>query len=574
MLKKTNSTEDRLSRGDGNQPARDNNERMRHFLRRLDSLERERSSWEDHWRDLARHFLPRRSRFLNAGDRTNDGEKQNKDLVDSTGILAVRTLSSGMQSGLTSPARPWFRLSLQDEAMAGSRGARAWLHAAQEHKINVFARSNFYDQIHMLYHELGVFGTACMLLEEDPRSVIRCRTLTAGEFALDTDAAGRVDTLYRRLRMTAHQIVGAWPETAPQRLRDMADRDDAQWLDLLHVIEPNPDHRPRRHDGRSRPFLSVYMMLSGQREILEDGGYYEFPALCPRWDATGSDIYGRSPAMDALADARMLQRMRRDGLESLAREVRPPLAVSAAAGQVAPDITPGAVNYISPLAQGQIGIAPLYQVRANLQALESTAAGYQEQIRRVFFNDLFAMLANLDQRMTATDVAERNAEKMLLLGPVLDRLRSELFQPLIERVHGIMRRNDLLPPAPPELQGQELKVEFVSILAQAQKAAGISAVRQVAGFVGQMAQIAPETLDKLNTDEAIDQVSEMLGTPPRLIRSDEEVAELRAARAQEQTRAKQAAMMREGLAMVKDGAKAARDAGVDLGGMLGGAGGE
>ncbi len=543
-------------------PQRSEEDRKKHYLRRLSALEQERQSWDGHWQDLARHFLPRRSRFLNKGDRTNDGEKQNKELVDSTGILSVRTLSSGMQSGLTSPARPWFRLSLQDEGAAGAGDAKNWLHDTQMRMANAFARSNFYDQIHMLYHELGVFGTACMVIEEDPISVIRCRTLTAGEFCMFTDAAGRADTLYRRLRMTARQMADAWPDTVPERVRRMAEQDNGQWLEVLHAVEPNPDHAPDRRDGKSRPFISVYMLLDGQREILEDSGYYEFPALCPRWDATGSDIYGRSPAMDALADTRMLQRMRRDGLESLAREVRPPLGMAASTNGVMPDITPGAVTVFSPLAQGQNNIWPLYQVKANLQGLEGTIAGYQNQIRRIFFNDLFAMLSDISRQMTATEVAERNAEKMLLLGPVLDRLRSELFQPLIERVYGIMERHGLIAFPPDSLQGQEIKVEFVSILAQAQKAAGISSVQQAAGFVGQMAQMNPAALDKLDTDEAVDQVAEMLGVPPRLIRGGEEVAELRAQREAQQAQMQQMEMMRAGVDMAGGAAKAAKDAGM------------
>ncbi len=545
-------------------------EKKKHYLRRLAALEQERAGWEPHWRELASMFLPRRARFLNSGDKANQGKKSDINLVDSTGILAARTLASGMQSGLTSPARPWFRLTLQDAEAARRGGSAAWLRAVQEVLENAFARSNFYDSAHMLYHELDVFGTGCMLVEEDSETTMRCRTLTAGEFCLDTNAAGRVDTLYRRVLMTARQILDAWPDTRPQRIKDMADKDNGDRLEVLHLIEPNPDHNEERKDGKSRPFISVFMLMCGQREVLEESGYYEFPVLAPRWDVTGDDVYGKSPAMDALGDVKMLQRMRKDGLESLAKEVNPPLLVPSTLRDQGLNATPGSINYFSPLAQGQQAISPLYQVRANLQSLEATIAAVQRQIREVLFNDLFLMISNADRNMTAREVAERNAEKMLLIGPVLDRLHSELFQPLVVRVFGIAVRQGLVPVPPPELQGGELKIEFVSILAQAQKSAGVSSVQQVLSFAGGAAQMNPAVLDKLDLDEAVDQVADMLGVSA-IIRPDEAVAELRARREQQAQQMQQMQMMQAGIGMAGGAAKAAKDAGLNLGNGEGGA---
>ena len=563
------------------EPRRD----AQHYLRRLTSLENVRNSWEAHWQRLSDNFLPRRSRFLVRGDLTNDGGELNRKIYDSTGTKAVRTLASGMQSGLTSPAMQWFRLGLQDDLLAQHEGCKEWLHKSQMLMLNVFARSNFYDQIHLLYNELATFGTGCMMLEEDPHTTVRCRTLTAGEYCIDTDATGRVDTLYRRLRMTARQIMQSWPDTAPQYVRQMAEEDNHAWLEVLHAVEPNPAGpygnaaAPHEIDGERNPpdaydeeraYSSVYMLLGGEETILERGGYFEFPALCPRWDTTGSDIYGRSPAMDALPDMSMLQRMRRDGLKALALEVNPPLNIAAAAQGAVPNVTPGAINYISPLAQGQPAITPLYQVKANLPALQTWVESYQRQVREALFSDLFTMLSDTTKQMTAAEVAERNAEKMMQLGPTLDRLRSELFQPLIHRVHNVLERRKELPKPPPELQSQPLKLEFVSILAQAQQAKGVASIERVVQFATGLAAAYPTALDKINSDEAIEQIAEMHGTPPGLINSDEQVEEIRAGRAQQQAQAQQMGAMQQTLGMAGAAAKAAKDVGVsaaDLEGM-------
>ncbi len=500
---------------------------IEHYLRRLSRLEAERKrGWEAHWRDLARHFLPRRARFLDSGEESNSGESRNF-LEDGTGILALRSLANGLHSGLTSPARPWFALSLHNRALAESWAVKLWLEDTYQKMNAAFAQSNFYDQVHVLYSELACFGTGVLLLEADAKSLLRCRALTVGEYALDAGADGRVDTLYRRLRMTPRQIVEAWPDTCPQEIRDMARQEQGRWLTLLHAIEPRRDAQGKGAalGAASRPWASVYLILEGaRRTLLEESGYYEFPALAPRWTVTASDIYGQSPAMDALPDCRQLQRLALDGRLSLEMEVAPPMLVSQSGLVGALDLSPRALNYSASIQGGQELVRPLYQTRANLEALACEKEGLREQIQRHFHNDLFLMLAKSPRPMTATEVAERNGEKLLMLGPVLDRLRSELFQPLIERLYGIMDRAGLIAPLPPELLAEPVKVEFISILAQAQKQAGLSAVDQLVERLGRLAQLkGPAVLDMLNAEALADAWAELLGAAPRLLRPASEL---------------------------------------------------
>ena len=556
-------------------------ELSRRVLRRLASLQTERRSWEGHWKQLAEHFLPRKSRFLS--DRANAGTRSGTRLYDSTGVLAARTLASGMQGGLTSPAMPWFRLGFREPAMEATDAGRVWLHDTQERMTAAFARSNFYEQIHTLYAELAVMGTACMLVEECADREIRFRTLTAGEYFLAENASGLVDTLYLRLPLTVGQIVERWPH-APAWLQDAAGRDDGTRHSVLHAIEPRKNWVQGSARKEERPFASIFLLETGGA-VLEHGGYYEFPAVCPRWDVTGGDVYGRSPAMDALADCRMLQRIRRDTLQALSREVRPPLNVTSGALSVVPDVSPDAINYIPVSGQGE-AVTPLYQVRANLQAAEATIQGFRTQIKEAFFNDLFMLFTNASKVMTAREVAERNAEKMLMLGPALDRLRSEVFSPLVERVYSLMHRSGLLAPEQfvPEqfvpgqfVPGQPaleilqtssgsapaMKVEFVSLLAQAQKASGIAAVSGVIDFTCKLAAINAEVLDKVDTDKALDEMATMTGVPPGLIRSRQHVALLREQKQQTQARQAEMANFKEGVGLATDAAKALKEAGIN-----------
>lgn len=535
-------------------------EEQNHFIRRLKTLEDERKNgWESHWRSLAKNFLPRRSRFLDAGDRTNDGEIMNM-LQSGVGILCLRVLANGMQSGLTSPARPWFSLDLTNKSLADSEEAKHWLHDTYEKMVEVFRQTNFYDQVHILYSELACFGTACMIIEEDMRNIIRCRTLTVGEYALDAGEDGRVDTLYRRVRMTPRQMLQAWPDTTPDDVQRMVDNDVNRWITVLHAIEPNAKHREGSRKGDERPFSSVYMILDGaQRAVLEDSGYYEFPALCPRWLTTASDIYGASPAMDALADCRELQKAVEKTRLALEKEVDPPLLVYNKGIDGGIDSGPGGLNYTSSLTQGQEAVVPLTQVRANLPASERWIAKLENILQRHFHNDLFLMISEADKRMTATEVAERQGEKLLMLGPVLDRLRSEMFQPLIERVYGIMDRKGFVAFPPQGMEGERVNVEFISILAQAQKQAGIGGISQTIAFAGQVAQLYPQIIDKFNFDEMANAWAEMQGIAPNLMRSDEEVAGLREERAQQQQMAQMMAMVQQGADAAAKGSQAVKN---------------
>ena len=540
-------------------------ERKRHYLRRLGSLERERESWDNHWQELSDFFLPRRSRFLNKGGETNKGDELNKRILDSVSTQALRVLASGLHSGLTDQTQHWFTLGLANKEWEALSQAKLWLHDTTERMFSTLARSNFYDQIHALFCELALFGTACMFIEEDDKDLVRFRTLTAGEYCLDADASGRVDTVYRRLRMTARQIAEQWPDTVPERIEQMSKEDNNTWLEVLHIVEPNPEYTPDSVKRVERPFSSVYMLL-GQgsgNEVLEDSGYYEFPAFCPRWDTTGSDIYGRSPAMDALPDVKMLQVMAHDGIEAVRKEINPPLAVYNNGSGAAIQIHPGSVNYVNPLAQGQVAVAPLYQVKANLPGLQVWTEKYENQVRQALFNDLFAMLAHISKSMTATEVQERNAEKMLQLSPTVSRLRGE-FQNFAERTYSIMDRRGAIAIPPAEMQGQEINVEFVGYLDQMLKMQGLGAIQQVLTMAVGLAEVYPQILDKINPDKVVAEVADMTGVPPSILNDEETIQAMREQRAQQQEQMRQLEAWKSGAGTARDIAGAAKDGGAAM----------
>ncbi|MDO5483511.1 MAG: portal protein, partial [Desulfovibrionaceae bacterium] len=270
----------------------------------------------------------------------------------------------------------------------------------------------------------------------------------------------------------------------PERLRSAARRDPDQRHTVVQAVFPE-ESPGRQHCAGAMPFASIHWLegQEGSAHCLRRGGFTAFPGFGPRWDVTGSEVYGRSPAMDALPDCRMLQQMGLTTLKALHKAVDPPMSVAASLKAVGLDLTPGGINYVDCLpGQNPQAATPLIQIRPDLASARKAMESVQEQIRAGLYNDLFRLILEGRSRVTASEIAAREEEKLILIGPVLERLHDELFNPLIDRTFELMRSLDMLPPCPPELTGRHLRVEFVSLLAQAQKLVGVSAAEQYMGL--------------------------------------------------------------------------------------------
>jgi hypothetical protein len=519
-------------------------------------LENERSTFTPHWRDLSDHILPRRTRFFLAD--ANKGDRRSQKIIDSTATLAARTLRAGMMGGITSPARPWFRLATPDPELAESSAIKGWLDTVSTRMRSVFLKSNLYNALPLVYGDLGVFGTAAMFVQEDLDDVIRCFVMPVGSYTIANDAKLRVRVFFREFRMTVRQVVeqfGTDPQTGEivwtnisalvQSLWNQGLKE--AWIDIAHVVMPNPDFDPDKLMAKYKRFYSAYYerggsstqqsnhMANEQDKMLRESGYDFFPILAPRWEVSGEDVYGTScPGMEALGDIRQLQNGEKRSAQAIEKMVNPPMVAPTALRTVRTSLLPGDITY-SDEREGQKGFRAAHEVNFNLQQHEGKQDQVRQRIRRSFFEDLFLMLASSDRRqITAREIEERHEEKLLALGPVLEQLNQDLLDPLIDIAFDIMLRQGLIPEPPPELEGVTLRVEYVSIMAQAQKLVGVSGLERFAGFVGNLAAQTgnPAVLDKVDTDQLIDVYGDTLSVPSEVVRSDEAVAAMRAGREQ------------------------------------------
>ena len=496
---------------------------------RWGQLKAERATWWSHWQEITTFVLPRNGRYFRQ-DR-DKGWRRHNSIYDNTGTRALRTLGAGMMAGATSPARPWFRLATADTDLNKYQPVKLWLDDVTKRMLIVFSKSNTYRSLHQMYEELGAFGTAASIILPDEKSLIHHYPVTAGEYCVAQNYQGRVCTMYREFEKTVGEIVKEFGrENCSNTVKNLYDRGSLDaWIPIIHAIEPRQDRDMSKRDAKNMAWGSWYFEIGGEENVfLRESGFKQFPCVVPRWAIAGGDIYGNSPGMEALGDIKQLQHEQLRKAQVIDYQTKPPLLMPASMKNRDVDTLPGGISFVT---EPNAVIRSAFDVNLNLQHLLGDIQDVRERVRGSFYADLFLMLANAtDTRMTATEVAERHEEKLLMLGPVIERLHNELLEPLVDITFTHMVAAGVIPPAPEEMQGMDLSIEFVSMLAQAQRAIGTNSIDRFVGNLGAVAAFKPDILDKFDSDQWADVYSDMLGIDPSLIIADKNVAVIRKAR--------------------------------------------
>ncbi|MGJ3348809.1 portal protein [Morganella sp. Je.2.23] len=513
--------------------------------KQLSQLKAERLSFEPHWRELSDFTRPRSTRFT--ASEVNRGDRRNSKIIDPAAVMAARTLSSGMMSGITSPARPWFRLATPDRDLMDYGPVKLWLETVEQRMNEVFNRSNLYQSLPLMYEDLGTFATGAMAVVADPQRVIRTVPFPTGSFYIANGADLSVDTAVREFSMTVRQVITEFgTDAVSDTVKSQWNSGQyGQWVNVVHAVYPNLDRQTGKLEAKHKAYKSVYYeATSTDDKLLRESGYDEFPIMAPRWEVNGEDVYGSScPGMVALGSVKALQLLQRRKAQMIDKITNPPLQAPASIKSQRISTIPGGINYL-PMADVNNQIKPLFQIPANgtnglLEDIQDT----RQIIDHAYFVDLFRMMQTVNTRsMPVEAVAEMREEKLLMLGPVLQRLDSELLDKLINRTFSVMAENNLLPVPPDEMQGMQLKVEYISVMAQAQKAIGVSSIERFIGFTSGIGQFSPDALDKINVDETIDAYAASIGVPPSVVATNEQVAQIREQRAQQQAMEQQMQM--------------------------------
>lgn len=483
--------------------------------RRFGVMEEDRQPWLSYWEELAEYILPRRIVF----DRKMNGPQaqlRNGTILDGTGTSAAHILAAGMLNGITSPARPWFRLKIGLE-----NELREWLDEAQFRMQAVIANSNFYNSMASFYTDLSVFANTCMLVYEDDEDVFRCYMVAVGEFMLRHDERGVVAHFGRRFKRKLADLVSEFGE------ENLPDNAQIAWrnknykaeYEVCHIIEPN---KGTPTVAKIHKFREVYWIDGApQGEVLRVRGFREAPMLAGRWEILGSDTYATGPSSDALPDIKQLQHMTKRKAQAIDKMVNPPVMADMALKSQPMSMLPNSITYVS--STTSVGVKPIMNINPPLAEMSQDMQTIQVRIREFFHNDLFRMISQLEAVRTATEIDARREEKLILLGPVLGRLSGEVLDMFLTRVFNIMLRRGLFPPLPQGMEDADIAIEYVSILHDAQRMVGAAPIERYVAFLGNLAGVIPDVLEIPEWTELVLGYGEILGVPAKYNKSKDEV---------------------------------------------------
>ena len=506
-----------------------------YIKKRVDALANDRGTWEANWQEILDYVMPRKADVVTIRSK---GEKRTEILFDSTAITANNLLAASLHGTLTSPSLAWFNIKLRDENLNKDRDVQVWLEDTGRRMYDNFNDTNFNTEVHELYLDLCSIGTAAIFVEEGnngfEKDGIHFNTLHIAEYYIQENINGKVDTLYRKYKLTARQAVQEFGEKnlGEKVLQAAVEKPDKKFS-FIHAVEPTQDYE--RATGKSTtklPFHSCHV-CEEDKMIVRSGGYNEFPYLVPRWSKATGEIFGRSPSYNALPDIKTLNKAVEIGLKAWAKAIDPPLLVQddGVIGRVR--MTPAGITVV----RHDGAIKPL-QIGSNWQITDMKENQLRTSIRQAYYSDQLQLQDG--PQMTATEVQVRYELMQRLLGPTLGRFQSEFLNPLIERTFGIMLRAGALLPEPEVIQGQKIDVEYVGPLARSQRMEESVAIDRLYELAMNVVQVDPSIMDNINHDEAIRLRGDLLGVPKIILRARDEVEELREQRQQAQQAQQQA----------------------------------
>ena len=517
-------------------------ERLKHYRQRLETLRTKRSTHLSRWREIADHTYPWMTQYLS--DDYRESERSIKKMMKSHPARSVKVLAAGMHSGITPPSRKWFRLTFHDAKYTQDKPAKDWLYDVEQRMQTLLQRANAYDALQELYMNLVLYGTAALFIDNDADDAIRFYTVPNGAYMIANSARGNVNTFYREFQLSVAELVERFgEERVSQRVREAHGRGEYDMLiDIVQVIEPNPLPRPNAlYASDTAPFRGVFFErnagASTESEVfLDESGYFEMPVMVTRWEVLGGNEYGVGPGHYALSDVKALKFNALSQAKLIDYLVSPPLTAPIDARHLegGPKMAPGTISYYNPQ-QGPPTITALYQPDPNaLVMLINQEENIKRDIDRAFYVDIFLSLLDesIKSGITATQILKMYQEKLLMLGPVLERLNNDLLDPMIKRVFGIMMREGLLPDPPEGIDDGDIKIEYVSTAAQGQKSSTITGIETVSAFLGNAAATFPEVLDAFDMDKALRAYAELHDLPPTVIRDEKVVEKIRQDRQQ------------------------------------------
>lgn len=506
------------------------------LVRQWERLSTDRSTFEQHWREIVQRFLPGHTDdFSSRGVYYSPGDKRTEFIYDSRPVTAAERCAAIVESQITPRPQMWARFAPEDPLLEQDQETVAYL----DDMARTVARyldsgdSNFDGQNQQALLNLVLLGTGVLFEDElDGEVGVRFRAIHLGEIFFAQNHQGKINRAWRIFSLTALEAVQEKRWTLPQKIIDAAkDRPDEKFR-FLHCVVPRTDRDPIRIDFKGKAFASYYVSLT-ECCIVGEGGYDSFPYSIARFDQAAGEIYGRSPAMAALPSTKMLNEMKKADIKQVHRISDPVLLLPDDDTLDGFDLAPGANNYGGVDEEGRPRVLTLpIGDRRPAQELGATEV---QAIEDAFFLRLFQVLTELPE-MTATQSQYRELEKSQLLMPKIARVQKEYCGAIALRTVEILAAQGVLGKAPDKLiaSGGRIRVVFSSPVGQIQRAGEAAGIMQAVGFLADLTGKTGDMsyIDRVDSDEIGKNLPMIMGNEARYIRSDEAVAEIQKQRAQ------------------------------------------
>jgi hypothetical protein len=485
--------------------------------------ETERKNFETGWDELTRYTLPMQGGLFNVDVQT-PGDRKTQDIYDITGVQANSDLAATFHSTLTNPATRWSNIEHSDPELQDDDEARTWLEDSRNRMHKAFSQSNFDVEAASNYQMFTSLGTMSLMQDALPLKLdgtfggFFFKAWHLARVAFEENQYGIVDRIYRKFQFTKQQAMERWGKHTPKLIVESNQPDKK--FDIYHIIRPRAGAKPVTSllvPIKDMPFESLYV-FKASGEVVERGGYMEFPNHVTRWSKMPGEKYGRGPGHLAIPDIRTLNRMVELGLTAIARGIAPPIFAERRNIFGSLNLKPNGVTQVADISKIREFVT---QARSDLY--QFTKDDYRNSIRQAFFLDKLLLPPREEVgEMTAFEVARRIEQTQRVLGPTFGRLNQEFLQPLVLRSFKMMLRGGAFAEPPQSVleRGLNIEVKFVNALARSQQIEEVSAINQWTQILGQLAQLEQfqtAATDLIDVDAAGETSARILGVPEDVI---------------------------------------------------------
>ena len=546
------------------------------------------------WIDVGRWVLPHRIKWLEARSLDN-GQRNNQHIVDTTHIDSLRSFVAGFLEGNTSATRPWFRNETDDKEKNLVPINHSWLDLFTQRCLNCLSTSNFYHAAGMFYYDYGTFNTGAYFIDEI-RGSLFFHNLIPGSYYVINNGYGEAVVMVREMQLTVKALVdtygtkdskGRWDwSNFSERVKKLYEQGTyTQMVDIVQVIKENDHFNPEEPQVLlNKRWIRLTYELGGsegqayaegqdmgldtgvdpmrprERNVyLERTASKRKPFIVGASDRNGNFEYGeKGPSTDALGLIKSLNKKAIGKDQALEQMLRP--AVQGPANLRKSYITTAPNSYI-PLDATSMkpggGLRQVFEINPAIGAVIQDVGDLRQMVGKHYFADYLLYLTMNPKTRTAAETNAIVQEQQLIIGPNLQSLNFTHNRPVVEFVMDFVLDEDPhLPPPPPDLEGAFMRTNFISVFAQAQRAADLPAIDRYVAMISNVAQIDPRILDKANLDKVADLYEDRLYLPAGI---NNEQSKVDAQRQQALAQAQRQQALNETLPAL---AKSAKDLGV------------